>query len=483
MLLPQNCNPHLRAAQYAVRGPLSIRADEIKSMLETEEGKKELPFSEVINCNIGNPHQLAQKPITYFRQVLALVEWPPLMERTEIFPSDTIKVSREIIEHIKSVGAYSHSQGIPLVRTTIASFLTKRDSVSVDPSSIFMTNGASEGVNKILSLIITDPSVGVMIPIPQYPLYSATISLLNGTAVPYYLEEDGGWKVNIEKIKKQYKSSTTDHLKIKVFCLINPGNPTGSLLEKEEIEEIIDFCVENNLILLADEVYQDNVYGQQTSFTSVLSCLARKNNSHENDNNNTNKLQLFSLQSASKGIAGECGHRGGYFHCHNIDPSVREQLYKQASITLCSNIPGQILMMLLADPPQQSSPSYPLWKEESEGITAELERRSIYIRSCLQSMSGISCQEAKGALYLFPSIVFPPSYLDECRRTEQEPDSKYAMDLLNETGICIVPGNGFGQQKGSFHIRTTFLPPKDQIEGMMERWMKFHENLFKKSTV
>lgn len=459
MLLLENCNPHLRKAQYAVRGPLSIRADEIKKMLQ--DGVN-LPFKEVINCNIGNPHQLSQKPITYFRQVLALIEYPPLLEMDNIFPSDTISIAKKILENIKSVGAYSHSQGIPLVREVIANSLSKRDSIPIDADQIFMTNGASEGVSRILSLIITDPSIGVMIPIPQYPLYSATISLLNGTAVPYYLEEEGGWRINIQHIREIYNESKAN---IKVFCLINPGNPTGSLLREEEVEGVVKFCHENNLILIADEVYQENVYDHQ--FISVLSCVKKYSS-----------IEVFSLHSASKGNTGECGHRGGYFHCHNIDSRVRDELYKQSSISLCSNVPGQVLMMLLSSPPPLGSPSFLLWKTERNEIFNQLKNRSIYIQKCLEEMEGISCQKASGALYLFPSIEFPTNFLLECQRNSIEPDSKYSMDLLNETGICIVPGNGFGQRRGTFHIRTTILPPQEIIVEMMERWKNFHTNLF-----
>lgn len=157
------------------------------------------PFDKIIFCNIGNPQQLGQKAVTYLRQVLSLIEWPELVERVPkgTFPEDVMIRARLIIQSIGTVGAYSHSQGVPLIREQVAKFLLERDGVASQSKSIFLTNGASDGITRILECVITCPKIGVMIPIPQYPLYSAAISLLGGAMIPYYLSEETSWSLRV----------------------------------------------------------------------------------------------------------------------------------------------------------------------------------------------------------------------------------------------------------------------------------------------
>ena len=144
--------------EYAVRGAQSIRADELKQELEA---KKPLPFKSVIACNIGNPQQLGQAPITFYRQVTALIEYPPLM-KSKLFPEDTVTRAKELLDAMGgSCGAYSNSQGIPLVRERIAKFIQDRDGYPANPKDIFLTAGASPGVQTIMNTIITGKDCGV----------------------------------------------------------------------------------------------------------------------------------------------------------------------------------------------------------------------------------------------------------------------------------------------------------------------------------
>lgn len=116
--------------------------------------------------------------------------------------------------------------------------------------------------------------------------------------------------------------------------VINPGNPTGQVLSRSNIEEIIDICYKNNILIIADEVYQNNVYKEGTKFISFRKVL------NEMPNDIKNSVELLSLNSVSKGLLGECGLRGGYMEAHNLDPFASEQLYKLKSIELCSNTVG-----------------------------------------------------------------------------------------------------------------------------------------------
>ncbi|KAG5732907.1 hypothetical protein E4T56_gene17474, partial [Termitomyces sp. T112] len=164
-------NPVVKNVEYAVRGELAIKAEAYRVKLK--ENDHGLPFDKVISSNIGNPQQkgLDQPPITFTRQVAALTEWPALAELApNAFPQDVIARAKELIDELGSVGAYSHSQGVPLIRNNVARFIEDRDGYPSSPNNIFLTAGASAGVSLLLSMLIASPNCGVLIPIPQYPL-------------------------------------------------------------------------------------------------------------------------------------------------------------------------------------------------------------------------------------------------------------------------------------------------------------------------
>lgn len=132
--------------------------------------------------------------------MISLVENPRLLQ-TSHFQKDLIERAKEFLEATNnSIGAYTHTKGIPLVRAHIADFIERRDGFAADPENIFMTNGASTAISMVLNLIVSDENVGVLLPIPQYPLYSATLSLLNAKTVSYYLSEEDSWDMNVEMI-------------------------------------------------------------------------------------------------------------------------------------------------------------------------------------------------------------------------------------------------------------------------------------------
>ncbi len=123
-----------------------------------------------------------------------------------------------------------------------------------------MTNGASEGVRTAFTMLIRNSNDGVMIPIPQYPLYSALITLNGGRQIPYYLDETQNWALDVSDVKSKISQAQREGVNIRCIVVINPGNPTGQVLSKENIQEIIDVCYKNNILIIADEVYQNNVY-------------------------------------------------------------------------------------------------------------------------------------------------------------------------------------------------------------------------------
>jgi aspartate/methionine/tyrosine aminotransferase len=472
MITIKDVNPNLIEAQYAVRGKIVIRAQKLE-----EQGKK------IIYCNIGNPQALKQKPITFVRQVLSLLEYPDMINMKDfekIFPADVIIRAKLIMEkNPTGTGAYTQSTGIAFIRNAVAEFIIKRDGIPSDKDKIMLTDGASKGVQAALTLVLKNANDGIMIPTPQYPLYSATIALYGAKQIGYYLDENNGWQLNESELTKSYEKAKSEGINPVALAVINPGNPTGAVLSKENIEMIIRFAKKHNLTLLADEVYQENVYLKGLKFYSFAKIL------HEI---NEEDVTLFSFHSVSKGFLGECGHRGGYFEVRNIPEDVYAQLVKLQSIGLCSNVDGQIVTYLMVAPPVQGDESYDLYIKERDGILTNLKEKSEILGKGLNEIEGMTCEIPQGAMYAFVKFELPHNKdIDIAKLSESERfaydskrDAEYCMSLLEETGICVVPGSGFGQLPKTMHFRTTFLPPKEDIMTLVEKMKNFHISYVKK---
>eukprot|EP01089_Gocevia_fonbrunei_P007727 TRINITY_DN189_c0_g1_i1.p1 TRINITY_DN189_c0_g1~~TRINITY_DN189_c0_g1_i1.p1 ORF type:complete len:470 (+),score=91.45 TRINITY_DN189_c0_g1_i1:222-1631(+) len=466
-------NPRVKETTYAVRGELVIRAEKHKQTLSNKATRESLPFQEIVFCNIGNPQELGQKPISFIRQVLSLLENPELIETApSAFPSDVIQRAKLLLSNIPGgTGAYSNSQGLQIVRQNVAKFIEQRDGHPSSADDIYLSDGASPAVQRVLNCLISKPSDGIMIPIPQYPLYSASIPLYGGTQLNYYLEEEKAWGMKVSELEAVVKDAKSKQITPKALVIINPGNPTGQCLEEENMKEVIDFCHKNRLILLADEVYQTNSYIRPfSSFKKVLRDLGPKYNDFE----------LISFHSISKGVIGECGKRGGYMECIGIHPQVRDEFYKLASVSLCSNVVGQVIVDLMVNPPKEGEPSYPKYRSEYDAIFQSLKRRANSLTTALNKLEGVTCNPAEGAMYLFPQIRLPSRAVAEAKKQGKAPDAMYCIDLLDATGICVVPGSGFGQKDGTYHFRTTFLPPEDKIQEVVSRMSKFHADFLTK---
>jgi aspartate/methionine/tyrosine aminotransferase len=472
MINIKNINTRLIEAQYAVRGKIVLRAQELE-----EKGKK------IIYCNIGNPQALKQKPMTYIRQVLSLLEYPELINKPEIqklYPKDLIERAKFILEkNPTGTGAYTQSAGITFIRQAIAEFIQKRDGIPSDKDRIILTDGASKGVQSVLTVLLKNENDGVMIPIPQYPLYSATLTLYGGKQVGYYLDEENSWQLNERVLIESIEKARKDGINPVAIAVINPGNPTGAVLSTDNIKMIIKFAKKYNLALLADEVYQENVYLKGCKFVSFAKAM------HELEEK---ELTLFSFHSVSKGFLGECGHRGGYFEIRNLPEDVFEQIIKLQSISLCSNVDGQIVTYLMVNPPKEGDESYDTYIKEKEGILNELKFKSNLLGTELNKIEGMSTEVPQGAMYAYVKFELPhkkgvdPNAMNEEERLKYEAkrDSDYCMSLLEDTGICVVPGSGFGQMPGTLHFRTTILPPRNEMEDLIRLIKDFHINYVKK---
>ncbi|XP_049365272.1 alanine aminotransferase 2-like [Solanum verrucosum] len=466
-----NINPKVLKCEYAVRGEIVSIAQTLQQNLKDNPGSH--PFDEILYCNIGNPQSLAQQPITFFREVLALCDHPSILDKSEtqgLFSADAIERAFQILEQIpgRATGAYSHSQGIKGLRDTIASGMKARDGFPADPNDLFLTDGASPAVHMMMQLLIRSENDGILCPIPQYPLYSASIALHGGTLVPYYLDEQTGWGLEISELEHQLKTAKSKGIDVRALVVINPGNPTGQVLGEANQREIVEFCKKEGLVLLADEVYQENVYVPDKKFHSFKK-ISRSMGYGETD------ISLVSFQSVSKGFYGECGKRGGYMEVTGFSPEVREQIYKLASVNLCSNISGQILASLIMSPPKVGDESYESFSAEKEAILSSLARRAKTLEDALNSLEGVTCNRAEGAMYLFPCINLPDKAIKAAEEAKTAPDAFYAKHLLNATGIVVVPGSGFRQVPGTWHFRCTILPQEEKIPAIVSRLTEFHK--------
>ncbi|KAL9304219.1 hypothetical protein ACSQ67_021482 [Phaseolus vulgaris] len=467
----QNINPKVLKCEYAVRGEVVTLAQNLQKDLQANPSSH--PFDEILYCNIGNPQSLGQAPITFFREVLALSDHPALLDKSEtqgLFSADAIERAWQIVEQIpgRATGAYSHSQGVKGLRDTIAAGIEERDGFPCNPDDIFMTDGASPAVHNMMQLLIRSENDGILCPIPQYPLYSASITLHGGFLVPYYLDEATGWGLEIPELKKQLEAAKSKGISVRALVVINPGNPTGQVLAEENQRNIVDFCKQEGLVLLADEVYQENVYVPEKKFHSFKK-VSRSMGYGEND------ITLVSFQSVSKGYHGECGKRGGYMEVTGFSADVREQIYKMASVNLCSNISGQILASLVMSPPKVGDESYESYMAEKGNILESLARRAKTLEDAFNKLEGVTCNKAEGAMYLFPQIRLSQKAIKAAGDENTSPDNFYCKRLLNATGVVVVPGSGFGQVPGTWHFRCTILPQEEKIPAIVSRLTEFHE--------
>lgn len=468
VVLIENVNPNVRNMEYAVRGPIVARAAEIDA--EIKSGVKK-PFAKVLPANIGDCHATGQTPITFIRQVIALCAYPELLTSPE-FPADAKDRAKRILAGCRggSIGSYTASPGVEVIRQDIAAYIEKRDGVPSKSEDIVLCTGASDGIKTILSMLMTGKTgnerAGIMIPVPQYPLYSATLTEYNAQPIRYFMNEENNWSLDISELRRAIEEAKSKCLP-RAICVINPGNPTGQVLTRQNIEDVIKFAHDERLMILSDEVYQHNVYAKGSEFFSFKKVLMEMGAPY-------NRHELASFMSASKGFMGECGFRGGYFEVVNFHPSVKACLLKTISVKLCPPVAGQAVIDCVVNPPVLGDPSYDLFMKEKTHVLSQLKEKATLVTELFNSIEGIKCNTVQGAMYSFPQIFLPPKAIEAAKAKSQTPDSFYCFSLLEETGLCVVPGSGFGQKEGTYHFRMTILPPLEEIRSVLQTFKEFH---------
>lgn len=370
-------NPDVVRAEYAVRG-----------RIYQEAAKRQAAGKEVILTNTGNPHALGQKPITFFRQVLALVNYPQLMDQPEaasLFPADVLERARTYMASIPGgTGAYQDSRGNAHIRDEVAAFIERRDGYPAAGEHIFLSDGASPAIQNCLRMIIRDNKDGILLSVPQYPLYSASIQVFGGQIVGYELDEEHDWSLSVAELDRRLADARANGVTVRAMVIINPGNPTGQVLSYDNIRELVLWAVRERVVLLADEVYQVNIFGSRpfTSFRKVICDMGDA----------AKDIELLSFHTVSKGVTGECGHRGGYVEAFNIHPDALAQLYKLFSINLSSNVDGQVLVGLMCNPPREGDPSYDMYQKECAAVFDAHRRRAQRLFEAFNQLEGVTCR-------------------------------------------------------------------------------------------
>lgn len=454
---------------------LSRRLSLINKELRQTGVKKQ--FKEVIDVSVGDLHLNGQKPLTFARQVLAVCLHPPLVNSSKL-PLDVKQRAQRLLRECVggSVGSYTYAAGIPEVIHRISEFITKRDGgVPSSPKNIYISSGSQWSIMNILKVLVngeSSPRTGVLTPVPSHCTTTSCIVSLGGVVVPYFLTEEQGWNLQVEELQRALDSAKGVCNPVALY-VINPGNPSSQVQSRESMQEVIRFVAEKRLVLLADEVYQDFVFGEKSEFISYKRVLA------EMGPPLSDTVELASFHSASKGLMGECGLRGGYVELVNLDPAVMTHIHTLFTTDSCASVFGQIALDLMINPPQPGDPSYPLYAEETDRIRTSLAHNVKRVYEVFNSLPGFCCQPVTGGVFAFPRLFLPPKAIQTAKKIGMQPDTFYCLRLLEEAGVFILPGYEFEQKEDTFHIRLCIISPEGTMEEVLRRISSFHTDFMK----
>ncbi|MBN2281910.1 MAG: aminotransferase class I/II-fold pyridoxal phosphate-dependent enzyme [Candidatus Marinimicrobia bacterium] len=318
-----------------------------------------------------------------------------------------------------NVSTYCDSMGIKSAREAVARDAVKVKNIpNITADNVFITSGASEAITLCISALI-NPGENIMTPSPGYPLYSGQIPVYHGELNPYNLNEETGWQIDMEELERVVNDKT------KAIVVINPNNPTGANYSKESIENILKFAEKHNLVVFADEIY-DKLLMDGKNHIAIASL--------------SKNVPVITFGGLSKNYIMP-GWRVGWAIFH--DPSgvmsdYREAVNKLLRARLCSPHPQQHMI----------APALDETTEHFAEVMDKITRRRDITYKMLNDIPGISCVKPEGAFYAFPKIKLPKGVTDK----------EYVLELLEETGVLVVFGSGFGQKDGTHHFRIVFLP-------------------------
>lgn len=384
---------------YDIRGPIMDAARQME-----EEGQK------IIKLNIGN---------------LAVFGFDAPEE-----------IQQDMIRNLPESAGYSDSKGIFAARKAVMHYTQQQGVKGVTLEDIYLGNGASDLIVMALNALL-DEGDELLLPAPDYPLWTAATTLSGGTPVHYLCDENNGWMPDLQDIRNKITPHT------KGIVVINPNNPTGALYGNELLLGIIDLAREHGLVVLCDEVY-DKILYDGVRHTAMASL-------------STDVLTL-TFNSLSKSYR-SCGYRAGWLVVSGNKDSARdyiEGLDMLANMRLCANVPGQWAV-------QTALGGYQSINELiCEGGRLRRQRDLAY--ELITAIPGVTCVKPQAALYMFPRLD-PEMY-------PIEDDRQFFLDVLRATRVMLVQGSGFNYPDNQ-HFRIVFLPHEDELREAINRLADF----------
>ncbi|MBP9217509.1 MAG: pyridoxal phosphate-dependent aminotransferase [Sterolibacterium sp.] len=384
---------------YDIRGPVLARARQME-----EEGHR------VIKLNIGNP-----APFGF------------------IAPEEIIQ---DVIVNLPEASGYSDSKGLFAARKAIMHYTQEKKIAGVQVEDIYIGNGVSELIVMAMNALL-DSGDEVLVPTPDYPLWTAAVSLSGGKARHYLCDEGAGWLPDLDDIRSKITSST------RAIVIINPNNPTGALYPVELLKEIVEIARQHQLIIYADEIY-DKVLYDGVTHTSIASlaedvlCVTF--------NGLSKNYRAAGFRAGWLVVSGEKRHAQDYIEGLNMLSSMR----------LCANVPAQFGIQTALGGYQSIN--------DLVAPTGRLCRQRDLAWSMLNDMPGVSCVKPQAAMYLFPRLdpqVYPIN-----------DDQQFILQLLEQERVLLVQGSGFNWPAPD-HFRVVFLPNTDDLTEALNRVARF----------
>ena len=387
---------------YDIRGPIMDRARQME-----EDGQK------IIKLNIGN---------------LAVFGFDAPEE-----------IQQDMIRNLPNSAGYSDSKGIFGARKAVMHETQRQAIKGVGLEDIYLGNGASELIVMATNGLLDDGDE-LLLPAPDYPLWTAAVSLSGGTPIHYMCDEANGWMPNIDDIRKKITPHT------KGIVVINPNNPTGALYSDNLLLEIIALARAHGLVIFADEVY-DKVLYDGVKHTPIASL-------------STDVLTL-TFNSLSKSYR-SCGYRAGWLIVSGDKKPAAdyiEGLNMLSNMRLCANVPGQWAIQTALGGYQSIN--------DLVGEGGRLRKQRDMAYELITAIPGVTCVKPQTALYLFPRLdpkVYPI-----------EDDQQFFLEMLQDTKVMLVQGTGFNWPNPD-HFRVVFLPHEDELREAISRMARFLEN-------
>ncbi|MEJ7931330.1 pyridoxal phosphate-dependent aminotransferase [Ramlibacter sp. AN1015] len=353
------------------------------------------------------------------------------------------EIQQDMIRNLGNAAGYSDSKGIFAARKAVMHYTQQQGIRGVALEDVYLGNGASELIATATNALLDDGDE-LLLPTPDYPLWTAATSLSGGTPVHYLCDEANGWMPDLADLRRKITPRT------KGIVVINPNNPTGALYSDDLLREIVAIAREHGLVLLADEVY-DKVLYDDARHTAIASL--------------SEDVLTLTFNSLSKSYR-SCGYRAGWMVVSGDKRAAAdyiEGLNMLTNMRLCANVPGQYAIQTALGGYQSI--------HELVGPGGRLRRQRDLAYELITAIPGVTCVKPRAALYMFPRLdpqVYPI-----------EDDRQFFLELLEETRVMLVQGTGFNWPRPD-HFRIVFLPHEDDLREAIGRIARFLDHYRKR---